>query len=84
MQDDKEEKKEVPVQMRKRITLLIAALMMALTMSFGSVAAFAAIERDADTRGGGGNPQGGGKGLIIECENPSGKAPKGQNDPDKC
>jgi hypothetical protein len=28
--------------MRKRITLLIAALMVALTMSFGSVAAFAA------------------------------------------
>jgi len=28
--------------MRKRITLLIAALMLALTMSFGSVAAFAA------------------------------------------
>ena len=27
--------------MRKRITLLIAALMMALSMSFGSVAAFA-------------------------------------------
>ena len=28
--------------MRKRISLLIAALMLALTMSFGSVAAFAA------------------------------------------
>jgi Spy/CpxP family protein refolding chaperone len=28
--------------MRKRITLLIAALMLALTMSFGGVAAFAA------------------------------------------
>ena len=28
--------------MRKRITLLLAALMLALTMSFGSVAAFAA------------------------------------------
>ena len=28
--------------MRKRITLLIVALMLALTMSFGSVAAFAA------------------------------------------
>ncbi len=28
--------------MRKRITLLIAALMLALTMSFGSMAAFAA------------------------------------------
>jgi Spy/CpxP family protein refolding chaperone len=28
--------------MRKRITLLITALMLALTMSFGSVAAFAA------------------------------------------
>ena len=27
--------------MRKRITLLVAALMLALTMSFGSVAAFA-------------------------------------------
>jgi len=28
--------------MRKRITLLVAALMLALTMAFGSVAAFAA------------------------------------------
>ena len=28
--------------MRKRITVLIAALMLALTMAFGSVAAFAA------------------------------------------
>ena len=30
--------------MRKRITLLVAALMLALTMSFGSMAAFAAPE----------------------------------------
>jgi Spy/CpxP family protein refolding chaperone len=30
--------------MRKRITLLIAALMLALTMSFGSMAAFADTE----------------------------------------
>ena len=38
VQDDKEEKKEVPVQMRKRITLLFAALTMALTMAFSGVA----------------------------------------------
>jgi hypothetical protein len=50
--------------MRKRITLLIAALMMALTMSFGSVA-FAAV-----TEGNGnGNPN----------TTPSGKCPAGQN-----
>ncbi len=39
--DNKERRCE---EMRKRITLLIAALMMALTMSFGSVAAFADTE----------------------------------------
>ena len=65
MQDDKEEKKEVPVQMRKRITLLIAALMMALTMSFGSVAAFA-----IDEGPGRGNP---------DVTSGSGKCPPGQN-----
>ena len=64
MQDDKEERKEVPVQMRKRITLLIAALTMALTMSFGSVA-FAAITDQP----GAGNPD----------VNASGKCPGGQN-----
>ena len=51
--------------MRKRITLLVAALMMALTMSFGSFAAFAAIDEGP----GRGNPD----------TNPSGKCPKGQN-----
>jgi hypothetical protein len=52
-------------QMRKRITLLIAALMMALSMSFGSVAAFAAIEEG----NGNGHPN----------TTPSGKCPAGQN-----
>jgi len=51
--------------MRKRISLLIAALMVALTMSFGSVAAFAAI----DDGPGKGNP----------ATNASGKCPAGQN-----
>ena len=51
--------------MRKRISLLIAALTMALTMSFGSVAAFAAI----DDGPGKGNP----------ATNKSGKCPAGQN-----
>ena len=51
--------------MRKRITLLVAALMMALTMSFGSVAAFAAI----NDQPGKGNPD-----LT-----PTGKCAPGQN-----
>ena len=50
--------------MRKRITLLIAALMMALTMSFGGVA-FAQIDEGP----GRGNPD----------TNPAGKCPPGQN-----
>ncbi len=50
--------------MRKRITLLIAAVTMALTMSVGGVA-FAAIDEGP----GRGNPD----------TNPSGKCPKGQN-----
>ena len=51
-------------QMRKRITLLVAALMMALTMSFSGVA-FAAIDEGP----GRGNPD----------TTPSGKCPPGQN-----
>ena len=50
--------------MRKRISLLIAALMMALSMSVSGVA-FAAIDEGP----GRGNPD----------TNPSGKCPKGQN-----
>jgi hypothetical protein len=49
---------------RKRITLLMAALMMALTMSFGSVA-FAKIDEGP----GRGNPD----------TNPADKCPPGQN-----
>ena len=51
-------------KMKKRITLLIAAVVMALTMSFGSVA-FAAIEEG----NGNGNPN----------TTSSGKCPAGQN-----
>ena len=50
--------------MRKRITLLVTALMMALTMSFSGVA-FAAIDEGP----GRGNPD----------TNPAGKCPTGQN-----
>jgi hypothetical protein len=50
--------------MRKRITLLVTAIMRALTMSFSGVA-FAAIDEGP----GRGNPD----------TNPSGKCPKGQN-----
>jgi hypothetical protein len=51
--------------MRKRITLLIAAPMLALKMSFGSVAAFATIYD--------------GPGKGDPATNESGKCPPGQN-----
>jgi hypothetical protein len=75
--------------MRKRITLLIAALTMAMTMSFGGVA-FAKITPvdTACTKGSGNTTPGGqqpsckGGGSFeqqSENQNPSGKAPPGQN-----
>ena len=65
--------------MRKRITLLVAALMMALTMSFSGVA-FAKITTVCENPGGQ-EPQGQCKGQALEEEarNPAGKAPPGQN-----
>jgi hypothetical protein len=51
--------------MRKRISLLVAAVVLALTMSFGSVAAFAAISDGP----GKGNPD----------TTPTGKCAPGQN-----
>jgi hypothetical protein len=64
--------------MRKRITLLIAALMMALTMSFSGVA-FAAVDEGSgrgnpDTVSGGKCPPGQNKetstGGLKKCEPP--------------
>jgi hypothetical protein len=75
--------------MRKRITLLIAALMMALSMSFGGVA-FAKITpaEPPSCENAGGNQPGGqqptctGGGLTqnesTPATNPSGNAPPGQ------
>jgi hypothetical protein len=63
--------------MRKRITLLIAALMMALSMSFSSVA-FAAITPTKEN-GGGNTPNGNANGVPTVNKNPAGKAPPGQN-----
>ena len=74
--------------MRKRISLLIAALMLALTMSFGSVAAFAKIteepvacENPSGAEPGGQQPECKNQNLnqIEENQNPTGKAPPGQN-----
>ena len=76
--------------MRKRISLLIAALMLALTMSFGGVA-FAKITPaeppSCENKGGqmpaGQQPQCEGEGLTQNeaqpAKNPAGKAPPGQN-----
>ena len=73
--------------MRKRISLLFAALVLALTMSFGGVA-FAKIQPvdTACTTQGGGTPggqqptcKGGGLDQQTENQNPSGHAPPGQN-----
>ncbi len=63
--------------MRKRITWLIAALMMALSMSFSSVA-FAAITPTKEN-GGGNTPNGKANGVPTVNKNPAGKAPPGQN-----
>jgi hypothetical protein len=73
--------------MRKRITLLLAALAMALTMSFGG-AAFAKITAvDTACTNNGGNQAGGqqptcnnqGQTQETENQNPAGAAPPGQN-----
>jgi hypothetical protein len=77
--------------MRKRIALLFAAIMMALTMSFSGVA-FAKItpaEPPSCETGGGSNlppgqqPECKGGGLeqneATPATNPTGKAPPGQN-----
>jgi hypothetical protein len=69
--------------MRKRVTLLVAALMMALTMSFGGVA-FAKIAPANCENGGGNQPAGqqptctGGGLTQNPATNPSGNAPPGQ------
>jgi hypothetical protein len=65
--------------MRKRISLLVMAVVIALTMSLGgAAAAFAKIE--PVTRNPAGNEtQGQGQALTTTNENPSGKAPPGQN-----
>jgi len=63
--------------MKKRITLLIAALMLALSMSFGGVA-FAKIT-DTKVNGGGNTPNGKANGVPTVSTNPTGKAPPGQN-----
>jgi hypothetical protein len=63
--------------MKKRITLLIAALMLALSMSFGGVA-FAKIT-DTQVNGGGKTPNGKANGVPTVSTNPTGKAPPGQN-----
>jgi hypothetical protein len=63
--------------MKKRITLLIAALMLALSMSFGGVA-FAKIT-PVKENGGGNTPNGKANGVPTVNKNPAGKAPAGQN-----
>jgi hypothetical protein len=64
-------------KMKKRITLLIAALMLALSMSFGGVA-FAKIT-PVKENGGGNTPKGQANGVPTVNKNPAGKAPPGQN-----
>jgi hypothetical protein len=54
--------------MRKRISLLVAALMLALTMSFGSLAAFATHN----------NGPHGNQTEVQSCETNSGNLPRGQ------
>jgi len=64
--------------MKKRISLLIAALMLALTMSFGGVAMakISQVTRNPQGHETQGTP---GKAQTTQNENPAGKAPPGQN-----
>ena len=73
--------------MRKRISLLFAALMLALTMSLGGVA-FAKITPEpvactnpAGKMAGGQQPEckGESQTQVTENQNPAGKVPPGQN-----
>ena len=63
--------------MRKRITLLVMAVDFALCMSLSGVA-FAKIT-PVKENGGGNTPNGQANGVPTENQNPSGKAPPGQN-----
>jgi Spy/CpxP family protein refolding chaperone len=65
--------------MRKRITLLVMAVVLALTMSLGgAAAAFAKIE-PVTRNPQGHETQGQGKAQTTTNENPAGHAPPGQN-----
>ena len=63
--------------MRKRISLLIAALVLALSMSFGGVAFGKITEKRTNPAGN--ETQGQGKAITVTNVNPAGKAPEGQN-----
>jgi uncharacterized iron-regulated membrane protein len=66
--------------MRKRITLLIAALMMALTMSFSGVAFAKITTTTTQTNGGGNEPKGEANGVptTTVATNPADHEPPGQ------
>jgi hypothetical protein len=63
--------------MRKRVLLLVTALVMALTMSFGGLANAKITEVTRNPQGH--ITQGKGKAQTTQNENPSGKAPHGHN-----
>jgi hypothetical protein len=73
--------------MRKRIALLFAAVVMALTMSFGGVAFAKITSVDTACTNNGGNQAGGqqptcnnnGQTQETENQNPAGHAPGGHN-----
>ena len=66
--------------MRKRISVLFAALMLALTMSFSAVAfAQGGGIQEKRTNPAGNGTQGQGKAITVQNVNPAGKAPAGQN-----
>ena len=73
--------------MRKRISMLVTAFVVALMMSFGGAAFAKNTPVDTSCTNGGGNQPGGqqpscqGSGLTqnSENQNPAGQAPPGQN-----
>jgi hypothetical protein len=63
--------------MRKRIVLLVTAVVFALTMSLRGVALAKITEKRTNPAGH--ETQGKGKAITVTNVNPAGKAPPGQN-----
>jgi Ni/Co efflux regulator RcnB len=69
--------------MKRLLTVVAAALVMAAMMALMAAPAFATITKETQNKPMQGNPQGSGNGLTVTCTNGNNNPP-GQNNPPKC